>query len=195
MECILEEDPRQVLKDAIYKQDRKAIKWLYQKYHKPLKHYIENWFHGRMKYLAEDLVHEVFLQVCMGNANYRDDTRAFEYLLGMARNISRQLYLKYSRHNAHHKRMHVNYHSHNHHPYHMLSQQERDIYHKQFQKAMDMALEHIHPDNRRVFQLTIIKERPMIDVSKEIVCPISTLCRRRQRAIRDLKVLLMPFEE
>jgi RNA polymerase sigma factor (sigma-70 family) len=76
-----------ILKRALYKHDRKAVAFLHAKYHSRIKQYIT--YRVNSVTAAEDLVQDVFVELCKGNGCY-DSRRSVEgYLFGIARNIVR----------------------------------------------------------------------------------------------------------
>jgi len=81
-------DDRLLLMRAVCHEDRRARAILYLKYAPPVRSYIASQVTSVAD--TEDLVHEVFLQVCWGKGHYDSSRGVKPYIFGIARNMIRR---------------------------------------------------------------------------------------------------------
>jgi len=81
----LEIQDRTLLKRAIYEKDQYAQKYLYLKYKPAVRQFIKNT--GKFDGYVDDLVHEVFVNICDGKCQYSGSTDVRGYLCGVAKNV------------------------------------------------------------------------------------------------------------
>jgi len=83
-------DDRLLLMWAVCHKDRRALATLYLKYAPQVRSYIAS--HVSRVADIEDLVQDVFLQVCQGKGHYDSAKGVKPYLFGIARNVIRRYY-------------------------------------------------------------------------------------------------------
>ena len=81
-----------ILKRAIYRQDRKAVRVLQARYYHQMERYIGACI-GSATY-AKDLAQDIFVELCKGNGRYDGREDVERYLLGVARNLVRRYWRK-----------------------------------------------------------------------------------------------------
>ena len=81
-------DDRLLLMRAVCHKDRKALATLYRRYAPQVESYIAS--HVSSVADAEDLVQEVFLQICRGKGHYDSSKGVEPYIFGIARNMIRK---------------------------------------------------------------------------------------------------------
>jgi len=74
-----------LLRRAVNEKDRKALSWLYTKYHRNIKRFMLSCVSSVTD--AEDLVQNVFVELCKGNDDYKEYRNAQAYLFAIARNL------------------------------------------------------------------------------------------------------------
>jgi len=83
----LEIQDRALLKRAIYEKDQYAQKYIYIKYKPAIRQFIKNT--GKLDGYIDDLVHEVFVNICNGKCQYSGSTDVRGYLCGVAKNVAK----------------------------------------------------------------------------------------------------------
>ena len=81
-------DDRLLLMRAFCHEDREALAVLYLKYATPVRSYIAS--HVSSVADTEDIVQEVFLQVCQGKGHYDSSKGVKPYIFGIAKNMIRR---------------------------------------------------------------------------------------------------------
>ena len=74
-----------LLRRAVHEKDRKALSWLYTKYYRNIKRFMVSCVSSVTD--AEDLVQNVFFELCKGNDDYKEYRNAEAYLFGIARKL------------------------------------------------------------------------------------------------------------
>jgi RNA polymerase sigma-70 factor (ECF subfamily) len=81
---------RILLTKAIRKKDRKALGQLHRIYYSRLRHHIASCIKSFPD--AEDLIQNLFFELCKGNGHYDSKRGAEAYLFGIARNLVNRYY-------------------------------------------------------------------------------------------------------
>jgi RNA polymerase sigma factor (sigma-70 family) len=173
-----------ILKRALYKHDRKAVAFLHAKYHWRIKQYIT--YRVNSVAAAEDLVQDVFVELCKGNGCY-DSRRSVEgYLFGIARNIVRG----YFRDRANLiKTIRVD----------SISnlavrgniQQHTDpagrIEEEELKNTIEEAIAKLSPQARDALKLRFIDGLNPKEAAKKAGCSYNTFCQRFHKALKALR--------
>jgi len=84
---VLEIQDRTLLKRAIYEKDQYAQKYIYIKYKPAVRQFIKNT--AKLDGHIDDLLHEVFVNICEGKCQYSGNTDVRGYLCGIAKNVAK----------------------------------------------------------------------------------------------------------
>ena len=86
---------RILLRQAIHEKDRQALARLHNTYYPHIKRYVASRINSNPD--IEDLVQNVFLELCQSNGNYKGHQNAEAYLIGIAKNLIALYYRNQSR--------------------------------------------------------------------------------------------------
>jgi len=177
-----------LLTRVVYQQDRRALATLYLKYSPQVKSYITS--HVGSITDTEDLVQEVFLQICQGKGHYDSSKGVKPYILGIARNMIR----KYQREkekspqtvpsnsiNGLFPRYHIR----------ESTDPDRKISAHQFKRIIKVIQTKLPPKAHEAFRLRFVEGLGPKDAATKAGCSISTFYKRLERALKTLHKVCM----
>jgi RNA polymerase sigma factor (sigma-70 family) len=144
----------------------------------------------RPKSKPEDLVQDVFLQICRGKGNYNSSKGAEQYIFGIARNMVR----KYQREkeklpesvpadslNGFFPKYHVR----------ESTDPKRRITENQFRKIVEVIQTGLPPKAREAVRLRFVEGLSPKEAAKKARCSIKAFYKRLERAIKILQKICM----
>ena len=139
---------------------------------------------------TEDLVQDVFLQICRGKGNYNSSKRAEQYIFGIARNMIR----KYQREkekspesvpadslNGFFPRYNVR----------ESTDPKSQITEQQFRKIIEVIQTRLPPKAREAVRLRFIEGLSPKEAAKKAGCSIAAFYKRLERAVKILHKICM----
>jgi RNA polymerase sigma factor (sigma-70 family) len=171
-------DDRLLLLRAICHEDRKALATLYLKYAPQVKSYIAS--HVDSVADTEDLVQEVFLQICQGKGHYDSSNGVEQYILGISTNIIRRYHRR--------KRMIRRSES-------VFIRSARAIHSgndidKQLEEIIEVVKNQLSSEERQAFRLRFVEGLSAKEAAKKAGCSISAFYRRLEKAGKVLREAL-----
>lgn len=172
-DCIL-------LRQAIHEKDRKSLEQLHNKYYPRIKYYIAS----RIKSVSdtEDLIQDLFFELCKGDGLYDGQRDAEAYLFGMARNLISHYYRnkrKYSQTVQIEtvKDSAVSY----------DARQYRSNSSKQLKKPLENAIEKLSPKAKEAFRARLIEGLTPKEAAKKLGCSTDAFYKRLDTALKALE--------
>lgn len=168
-------DERLLITRAVCHQDRRALAALYLKYHKQIKSYIASYISSATD--TEDLVQEVFIQLCAGKGHYEGRTEVKSYLLGIARNTIH----RYRRRKSKIRSSETVF-------IRSIStiRPGYDI-HQQFERITEGAITRLHPKERQAIRLRFVEGLGPKEAAKKAGCSIGAFYKRLERAEKAMR--------
>lgn len=175
----------------VYQQDRRALATLYLKYGPQVKSYIAS----RVSSVTdtEDLVQEVFLQICQHKGHYDSRKGVGPYIFGIARNIIR----KYQREKKNTPETIptdvINGLFPRHHTHGSTDPRER-ISAEQYKKIFEVVESRLSPKAREAFKLRIVEGLSQKEAATKAGCSLSAFYKRFERAVKTLHKIYIDEE-
>jgi RNA polymerase sigma-70 factor (ECF subfamily) len=169
---------------AVCHKNRRALAVLYLKYAPQARSYITS--HVSSIADAEDLVQEVFLQVCQGKGRYDGSKGVKPYLLGIAENLIRKYYRRTKRTPGTFPSDAMNGLSHKHHIRERLDPGAR-IRADQFKRIVRAMETSLTPEAREAVRLRFIEGLGVKEAAEKTGCSIRAFYTRLERAIKALR--------
>ena len=182
-----ETDDTLLLSRIVFQQDRRALAILYLKYSPSVKSYIFS--HVGSISDTEDLVHEVFLQLCRGKGHYDSSKGVEPYILGIARNVIR----KYQREKEKSQQtLPANSINGLFPRYHISKSTDPDgrISEQQYNKIIEVIQTGLPPKAREAVILRFVEGLSPKEAAKEAGCSLWAFYKRLERAEKSLRKVL-----
>jgi RNA polymerase sigma factor (sigma-70 family) len=185
---LFEIDDTLLLTRVVFQQDKRALAIIYLKYSPKVESYIASYIYSITD--TEDLVQDVFLQICRGKGNYNSSKGAEQYIFGIARNMIR----KYQREkekspesvpadslNGFFPKFH----------FRERTDPKRQITEQQFRKIIEVIKTGLPPKAREAVRLRLIEGLSPKEAAKKSGCSIKAFYKRLERAIKILQKICM----
>lgn len=177
-----------LLTRVVYQQDRRALSTLYLKYSPQVKSYIDS--HVSFITDSEDLVQEVFLQICLGKGHYDSSKGVEPYIFGIAKNMIRKYQHEKEKSpetvpidaiNSLFPRYHI----------HESTDPGGGISVHQFKKIIEVMENKLSPKAREAVRLRFVEGISPKDAAKKARCSITAFYKRLERAVKILHKICM----
>ncbi len=177
-------DDRLLLMRAVCQKDRRARATLYLKYAPQVKSYIASQVGSVAD--TEDLVQEVFLQVCQGKGHYDSSKGVKSYIFGIARNMIRRYHRRTKRSPRTMPADSINGLSLNHHIRERLDPGAR-IGVDQFKRIVRGIETALPPKAREAVRLRFVEGLSLKEAAAKAGCSIGAFYTRLERAMKTLR--------
>jgi len=184
-------DDTLLLTRIVYQQDRRALATLYLKYSPQVKSYIAS--HVRSITDSEDLVQEVFLQICQGKGHYDSSKGVEPYIFGIARNMIRKYQHEKEKSletvpidaiNGLFPKYHI----------HGSTDPGGGNSAQQFKKIFKVMENNLSPKAREAVRLRFVEGISPKEAAKKAGCSITAFYKRLERAAKTLHKICMDEE-
>jgi RNA polymerase sigma-70 factor (ECF subfamily) len=132
--------------------DEEAFVLIFERYSRPVMSFIYDMVRDRG--LAEDLTQETFLHVYRNLGSLRDETKLAEWLLGIAKNVTRQWRRHQPKEAPGLERLEV------------VPSQDREILATELAGVIQRALSYLEEDKRLVFKLRVLEQRSYEEIAQ-----------------------------
>lgn len=177
----IEIQDRSLLKQAIYKKDQYAQKYIYVKYKEAVRQFIK-----KNNRSVDDHTHEVFLNICEGKCQYSGNTDVKGYLCGIAKNVVRHHIRKEKRQDY----ANIVYQNNN----SIMSNHQTSIANKskknrgdKFQEILHQAIAKLPSKSREAVELVLIHKIKPHQAAKQLTTSPVVFRNRLHRGLKELR--------
>lgn len=161
----------------IGKGDEDALRQLYELTSRNVFQYIFRLVNN--KEMAEDLMIETYTQVWLSAKNFKENSRALTWILGIARNLTmNELKKRYYNHGELHANESIS------------AEQFNSICHNEISEIIGKALKKLSPKHREVLDLVFIQELTYEEISELLRIPLNTVKTRIFYAKEEIRKIL-----
>ena len=177
---------RILLKRAIYEKDRYAQEYIYIKYNRFLHQFIKARGKGNFDGYVDDLVQEVFVNICTGKCQYSGNTDVRGYLCGIAKNVVKHHINIEKRKSSCYSNYRCG----------ILAQSERrvniinDVKHHQFDRingTLQQVIAKLPRKSREAVELVLIHKMEPYQAAKKLGCSSVVFRNRLYRGLKRLR--------
>lgn len=177
-------DDTLLLTRVVFQQDRRALATLYLKYSPQVKSYIAS--HVSSITDTEDLLQDVFLQICQGKGHYDNSKGVEPYIFGIARNMIRKYHREKEKLpetvptnsiNGLFPRYHIR----------ESTDPAGRISAQQFKKIIEVMENKLPPKAREAVRLRFVEGLGQKEAAKKAGCSIGAFYKRLERAEKTLR--------
>ena len=177
-----------ILSRIVYQQDRRALATLYLKYAPQVKSYIDSYVNSITD--TEDLVQEVFLQICLGKGHFDSSKGVEPYIFGIAKNMIRKHLREKEKSpktvpidaiNGLSPRYHI----------HGSTDPRTGISIQQFKKIIEVMENKLSPKVCEAVRLRFVECISPKEAAKKAGCSIAAFYKRLERALKILHKICM----
>lgn len=180
----LEIQDRALLKWAIYEKDQYAQKYIYLKYKPAIRQFIKN--AGKFDGYIDDLVHEVFVNICDGKCQYSGSTDVRGYLCGVAKNVAKY-HIRREKRRARANLIYQNNASTKlNHPTNITNISKNYRFDK-FQETLHQTIAKLPKKSREVVELVLIHKMKPTQAAKKLDCSLAIFCDRLHYGLKKLR--------
>jgi len=180
----LEIQDRTLLKRAICEKDQYAQKYIYLKYKPAVHQFIKNT--GILDGYINDLVHEVFVNICEGKCHYSGNTDVRGYLCGVAKNVAKY-HIRREKRRAHANLIYQNNASTKpNYPTNMINISENYQFDK-FQETLHQAIAKLPKKSREAVELVLIHKMKLSQAAKRLDCSSAIFRDRLHYGLKKLR--------
>jgi RNA polymerase sigma-70 factor (ECF subfamily) len=180
----LEIQDRTLLKRAIYEKDQYAQKYIYLKYKPAVRQFIKN--AGKLDGYIDDLVHEVFVNICEGKCQYSGSTDVRGYLCGVAKNVAKYHIRREKRRARANLIYRNNASTKPNHPSNRANISENYRFDK-FQETLHQAITKLPSKSREAVELVLIHKVKHHQAAKQLGCSSVVFRNRLHRGLKELR--------
>lgn len=188
----LEIQDRTVLKRAIYERDQCAQKYIYIKYKPFVRQSIKNT--GNLDGYVNDLVHEVFVNVCEGKCQYSGNTDVRGYLCGVAKNVVKYHVRREKRRTRANLIYRNNVSTKPNHVINITNKSENYQFDK-FQETLRQAIAKLPKKSREAVELILIYKIKPPQAAKKLGCSSTIFRNRLHYGIKKLRRECLNFSD
>ncbi len=180
----LEIQDRALLKRAIHEKDQCAQRYIYLRYKPAVRQFIKN--AGKLDGYSDDLVHEVFVNICEGKCQYSGNTDVRGYLCGVAKNVAKYHIRREKRRVCANLIYRSNASTRPNNPTHMTNISENYRFDK-FQETLHQAIAKLPKKSREVVELVLIHKMKPSQAAKKLDCSLAIFCDRLHYGLKKLR--------
>ena len=178
---------RILLRQAIHEKDRQAVAHLHNTYYISIKRYVASRINSNPD--IEDMVQNVFLELCKSNGNYKGHHNAEAYLIGIAKNL---IALYYRNQDRQIKTISIE----------SIADIAADVQQKQKEQILQQQLQNIKdliirlpPKTSKAISLRLIEGFSTKETAELIGCTTHTVCQKIYEAKKNFKKLNQDFND